>query len=144
MISVERVTSSADVTLPDINELLRQLRTVVNHAGGTHAELNSITSDSNVIFVVAKDRHKTVGMGTIYLATKFEKKTGFVEDVVVSETYRGQGLGQKIMEILIDEARKNGATQLYLTSRPERVAAHKLYEKLGFKIKKTDVFKMEF
>jgi ribosomal protein S18 acetylase RimI-like enzyme len=144
MITVERVKISGEIALEDVNYLLKQLRTDVNEPPGTQSDLDAIVSDPHVIFVVARDDRKTIGIGTIYLATKFGKKTGFVEDVVVDESYRGQGLGRKVMETLIDESKKQNATQLYLTTRPERVAAHKLYESLGFKEKDTDVYKLHF
>src|SRR6185312_3803799 len=111
---------------------------------GTRDDLEAITSDKNVLFIVVKDDKKVIGMATGYLITKFGKRTGFVEDVVVDDGYRGQGLGQKVMEKLLEESKKAGATQMYLTSGHDRVAAQSLYQKLGFKKRDTDVFKLEF
>jgi len=145
MITIQRTKATSGTSLADINELLLQLRQDQNEPLGTQEDLDSIASPNrDIIFVTARDGEKIVGMASIYVATKFGKKTGFVEDVVVSERYRGQGLGQRIMETAIEEAKIERVTQLYLTSRPERVAAHKLYEKLGFVMKKTDVFKLKF
>lgn len=143
MVSVVRITSADDIVLNDINALLWDLRTDQNEPTGGEEDLKTIVSNPNVIFVAAKDKRNVIGMGTIYLMHKFGKISGSVEDVVVSERYRGQGLGQKIMETLITEAKKAGANQLYLTSKPDRIAAHKLYEKVGFKIKDTDVFQLK-
>jgi ribosomal protein S18 acetylase RimI-like enzyme len=143
MITIERITSASETALGDINTLLLQLRRDPSEPLGTADDLAAITGDKNVAFIVAKDGQRIVGMATLYAATKFGKKTGFVEDVVVDGTYRGQGLGQRIMETLIDEAKKMGMSQLYLTSGPDRVAAHRLYEKLGFATKETDVFRLK-
>ena len=60
--------------------------------------------------------------------------------MIVSEEYRGQGLGEKIMRKVVTIARTKKLTSLKLTSRPSRVAAHRLYEKLGFEKKETEVF----
>ena len=60
-----------------------------------------------------------------------------IEDVCVSSKFRGMGIGKALME----EAIKRCDNYITLTSRPERVAAHKLYEKLGFVKSNTDVFK---
>ncbi|MDB5237945.1 MAG: family N-acetyltransferase [Candidatus Kaiserbacteria bacterium] len=144
MIAVERMTSSSDNALKEINNLLLQLRRDPSEPLGTEQHLSAIISDKNIIFIAVRDEGKIVGMATAYLAQKFGKKTGFVEDVVVDEAYRGQGLGQKIMEVLIQEAKNAGATQLYLTSGPDRVAAQKLYMRLGFKKRETEVFKLAF
>ncbi len=143
MIQVHRLTQLG-VSVEDINALLPQLRRDASEPLGTQEELEKIIADENVVFVAAKDGERIVGMGTSYLVQKFGKKTGFVEDVVVDEAYRGQGLGQSVMEVLIEESRKAGATQLYLTSGHDRLAAQKLYEKLGFKKKDTNVFKLTF
>lgn len=66
-----------------------------------------------------------------------------VEDVVVDEKYRGQGLGRKIMNDLIDIARKEKIETINLTSNPKRIAARKLYKSLGFKLSDTGVFEMK-
>ena len=144
MITIERLTSASDAALGEINALLPQLRRDANEPLGARSDLDAIVGDTNVLFVVAKDDGKIIGMATAYLATKFGKRTGFVEDVVVDGSYRGQGLGQRVMETLISEAKTAGVTQLYLTSGSDRTAAQKLYQKLGFKKKETNVFKLSF
>lgn len=142
MITIERITAASACSLQDINKLLLQLRRDPSEPLGTEQDLNDIVSDKNILFIAVRDGEKIIGMATGYLAQKFGKKTTFVEDVVVDETYRGQGLGQKVMEVLIQEAKKAGASQLYLTSGPDRVAAQKLYLRLGFKKRETEVFKL--
>ena len=143
MITVKRIQNPAEVSLADINALLSQLRTDANEPGGAQADLEVIASSANIVFVVVQDGEKTIGIATAYIARKFGKTTGFVEDVVVDQGYRGQGLGEKLMSVLIEESRKAGATKLMLTSRPHRTVAHKLYEKLGFQRKETDVFRLK-
>jgi ribosomal protein S18 acetylase RimI-like enzyme len=76
----------------------------------------------------------------------FESPTGrkaSVEDVVVGEGFRGQGIGRALMEHLIDFVRRELApVDLHLTSRPERVAANTLYRSLGFERRETNVYRM--
>ncbi len=142
MITAQRITTASADSLQDINKLLLQLRRNPSEPLGTEQDLNDIVTDKNVIFIAVQDGEKIIGMATAYLAQKFGKKTGFVEDVVVDETYRGQGLGQKVMEVLIQQAKNAGASQLYLTSGPDRITAQKLYLRIGFKKRETDVFKL--
>ena len=66
-----------------------------------------------------------------------------MEDVVVLSFYRGQGLGRMLMEYLISYARRELVkVDIYLTSRPVRVAANMMYKTLGFLQKETNVYKM--
>ena len=67
-----------------------------------------------------------------------------IEDVVVLSSYRGQQLGRRLMEHVLDYARKElpAGTKIYLTSRPHRVAANALYQSLGFRRKETNVYEI--
>ena len=142
MVEIIRLNEATDAAARDISLLLPQLRAAQSEHAATLEELRAVTSDKNVAFVVAMDGERIVGMATLYMITKFSKRSRTVEDVVVDSAYRGQGIGEKIMRMIIDIARTEGLAALHLTSRPDRVAAHKLYEKLGFTIKETDVFKL--
>lgn len=68
---------------------------------------------------------------------------GRIEDVVISNLYRGGGLGRKMMEDLIDIAKKEKLEYLNLTANSSRVAARNLYESMGFQIAETDFFWMK-
>jgi GNAT superfamily N-acetyltransferase len=68
---------------------------------------------------------------------------GFFEDVFVEESYRGQGLGTKIVEEVIKTAKENGCYKLICTSRHENDRVHDLYSKLGFKNHGLE-FRMDF
>lgn len=58
---------------------------------------------------------------------------GFLEDVYVDESERGQGLGKQIVKTVMEAARREGCYKLVATSRYEREKVHKMYENLGFK-----------
>ena len=57
----------------------------------------------------------------------------YLEDVFVNEKYRSRGIGRKIVELAIGEARTAGAYKLIATSREEREGVHEFYKKLGFR-----------
>ena len=67
-----------------------------------------------------------------------------IEDVVVLSSYRGQQLGRRLMEHVLDYASRElpAGTKIYLTSRPHRVAANALYQSLGFRRKETNVYEI--
>ena len=76
----------------------------------------------------------------------FESPTGrkaSVEDVVVASAFRGQHIGKQLMQHIIEYAKTLAPINLQLTSRPERVAANKLYHSLGFQKRETNAYRME-
>lgn len=58
---------------------------------------------------------------------------GFIEDVFVDEVLRGNGIGTKLVNRLIEEARKLGCYKLICCNKNGKYKVHKLYLKLGFK-----------
>ncbi|MFC5002061.1 GNAT family N-acetyltransferase [Dactylosporangium cerinum] len=66
----------------------------------------------------------------------------WIEDVVVDEAARGQGVGVALTQEAVRLARAEGARTVDLTSRPSRVAANRLYERLGFQLRDSKVYRM--
>lgn len=60
-------------------------------------------------------------------------KRSTVESVRVDEHLRGQGIGEKMMRFAIERAKEKGCVSMQLTSHNDRTAAHRFYERLGFK-----------
>lgn len=91
---------------------------------------------------VAKEGGEIIGIATLTLAARLSGVSARLEDVAVDESARGKGIGQSLCEKIIERAKEHGAHSISLTTRPERIAAHKLYEKLGFTRKETDVYRL--
>jgi ribosomal protein S18 acetylase RimI-like enzyme len=99
-----------------------------------------VSSDSSVLFIARIDA-KIVG--SLTLAT-FRIPTGlraWIEDVVVDSSARGHGVGEALNQAALAEARGRGAVTVDLTSRPSREAANRLYQKLGFVQRETNVYR---
>lgn len=96
--------------------------------------------DSHLYMIVERD--DLLGCATLCVGRTPELVLGFVEAVVVKEECRGQGLGRKMMEYIVSEARKLGVMELHLTSNPRREAANAMYQNLGFVRKETNVYLM--
>ena len=82
-------------------------------------------------------------VGALTLVT-FPIPTGiraWIEDVVVDESARGQGVGAALTREAVRLARAAGALTVDLTSRPSRAAANRLYERLGFEVRDSKVFR---
>jgi len=67
----------------------------------------------------------------------------WIEDVVVDDAARGQGVGAELTREAARLARAAGARTVDLTSRPSREAANRLYERLGFRPRDTKVYRLD-
>ncbi len=65
----------------------------------------------------------------------------WIEDVVVDGDARGKGVGAALNTAALDMAREMGASTVDLTSRPSREAANRLYQRLGFEARETNVYR---
>lgn len=77
----------------------------------------------------------------------FDIPTGrraWIEDVVTDQAARGQGVGQSIVDAAVEHARELGAKTVDLTSRPTREAANRLYRRVGFLQRETNVYRKSF
>lgn len=77
---------------------------------------------------------KEVARAFLYIMNNSLRKEpfGLLEDLFVDEALRGQGIGTELLNMVIAEAKKVGCYKLIATSRYERPAVHKMYEKMGF------------
>ncbi|CAN5823836.1 hypothetical protein BH23ACT2_BH23ACT2_19370 [soil metagenome] len=94
--------------------------------------------------LVARDDHGAV-VGSLTLVV-FRIPTGlraWIEDVVVDGAARGQGVGQALNRHAVELAAERGARTVDLTSRPSREAANRLYARLGFAPRDTNVYRYE-
>jgi ribosomal protein S18 acetylase RimI-like enzyme len=85
-------------------------------------------------------------VGTLTLVT-FRIPTGvraWIEDVVVDASARGHGVGDLLNRFALDLARTKGARTVELTSRPSREAANRLYRRIGFQARDTNVYRFSF
>ncbi len=101
----------------------------------------SISHTGTEVWVV-RDAGNIVGMATIVVVRTLAGIFSHIEDVVVDEQCRGRGLGSVLIQKLIERARARHAVSVSLTSKPSRVAANELYQKLGFEKKETNVYRM--
>ena len=94
-------------------------------------------------FFALVDGARIVGCASLCVCVSPTGRKAHVEDVVVLQTYRGQHLGRQLVSYVLDFARRTlPGTDIYLTSRPERVAANALYRSLGFQQKFTNLYKL--
>ncbi len=83
----------------------------------------------------AKDDGKEIGRAYLYVIYNdlHDEPYGLMEDVFVEEEFRGTGVGTKLVNMLIEEAKEVGCRKLIGQSRHSKPRVHELYKNLGFK-----------
>jgi ribosomal protein S18 acetylase RimI-like enzyme len=100
-----------------------------------------VASEASVLLVARTDANRIVGSLTLAM---FRVPTGllaWIEDVVVDEAARGSGAGEALVTAALERARLAGAKSVDLTSRPSREAANRLYQRLGFESRTTNIYR---
>ena len=141
MLRIELATELTEELVEAFARLVPQLSD--RATAPTSDELFSILESRVTRVLLARDDQSIVGTLTLVL---FPIPTGiraWIEDVVVDESARGQGAGAALTREAIRRAADAGARTVDLTSRHDRMAANRLYEKLGFRRRETNVYRYE-
>jgi len=140
------IIEEANEISPELIEAFERLTGQLSRSAAPPGELelgHIVRSDSTRLLIARVDG--TIG-GSLTLVL-FRIPTGIramIEDVVVDEALRGRGIGEALSKAALKVAKKNGARTVDLTSRPSREAANRLYQRLGFKLRDTNVYRYSF
>ena len=145
--TVELITAAT----PEIHEAMGRLIPQLSRSAAPMSEADVqrfLAQDSVHLFAFRPDEADAQGnrpiLGMLSLVA-CEIPTGvraWVEDVVVDEAARGQGAGFALVEAAVEHAKKVGARTVDLTSRPSREAANRLYQRAGFQLRETNVYRV--
>ena len=102
-----------------------------------------LASENSHLFFIMKDE-QIAGMLTVGIYYSPTGGKAWIEDVVVDETFRGQGISKLLVAHAIEFVKSKQIPLLMLTSNPKRIAANKLYQAMGFERKETNVYRMKF
>lgn len=105
--------------------------------------LQLLESENSHLFFLMKDG-QIAGMITVGIYYSPTGGKAWIEDVVVDEAFRGQGLSKQLVNYAIQFVKSQQIPLLMLTSNPKRIAANKLYQTMGFERKETNVYRMRF
>ena len=140
MAEIVRLKSAEQNAAKEIGALLKQLD---KEKSFSLQSLEVLVQSPSSELWVAREGGAIVGMATLNFLQRVMGSVGYVDDVVVDVQHRGKGFGTKLLEAVIESAGARGAWKLALTSRPSREEANKLYQKLGFKLKETNSYRLE-
>lgn len=103
--------------------------------------LAEIVANPNTVLFVARVDGEIAGCLTLAFYRIPTGLKAWIEDVVVDAAARGHGVGEALNRAALDEARRREAKDVSLTSRPSREAANRLYLRIGFEARETNVYR---
>ena len=139
---IVEVTAVTPELVESLGRLIPQLST--SAAIPTADQLERLVAGAAAQLLIARDpdqKDRIVGTLTLVL---FRIPTGvraWIEDVVVDESARRCGVGELLCRAAIERARSAGARNVDLTSRSARKAANRLYRRLGFSLRQTNLYR---
>jgi ribosomal protein S18 acetylase RimI-like enzyme len=137
---IERITEIDDEVVEAFKFLVPQLST--SSLIPTRAQLAEIAANESLL--IARDPQQGGRIvGSLTLVT-FRIPTGvraWIEDVIVDQTLRGKGIGEALTRAALARAAELGAKTVDLTSRPSREAANRLYQRVGFKLRESNLYR---
>ncbi len=138
--AVEEATSVTDELMAAFERLVPQLsRTSPVPSRDAVAEI--VASPATTLLLARTPDGAVVGSLTLVM---FRIPTGvraWIEDVVVDQSMRGRGIGETLGRDAVRRAAAAGARTVDLTSRPSREAANRMYRRLGFEQRETNVYR---
>jgi ribosomal protein S18 acetylase RimI-like enzyme len=140
MIRVEECDEVTDELVAAMARLIPQLSSSSPPPGA--AELTELVGSDACHLLLARDEQDDI-LGSMTLVV-FRIPTGvraWIEDVVVDGEARGRGVGEALNRRALELAAELGARTVDLTSRPSREAANRLYQRLGFVLRETNVYR---
>ena len=140
-VPVEIAAQASEELLAACHRLIPQLSS--SAAPITVDELAEIVNGESTMMFVARVDNQIVGLLTLAVFHIPTAVRAWIEDVVVDSSARGHGVGEALNLAAIAEAKRRGAKTVDLTSRPSREAANRLYQRIGFVARDTNVYRFD-
>jgi ribosomal protein S18 acetylase RimI-like enzyme len=141
-VKVEIATTSTPGLVEAVQRLVPQLSRS-NPPPAAEAVTAIVESPATDLFLATDDDGTVLGMATLAVFRIPTALRAWIEDVVVDEAGRSQGVGAALNRAMIERARELGCATVDLTSRPSREATNRLYQKLGFEPRDTNVYRYD-
>ena len=119
--------------IPEVWELLEQLKPISEIKSENFTpDIDDAWTEFNSIGIVGLDGDKIIAFGSLVIEHKIRGYlSGQIEDVVVDSTYRGKGVGEKLINEINKKANKVGCYRVSLFCKEELVP---FYSKNGYEV----------
>lgn len=108
---------------------------------GADELVDIVASPATDLFLATDDDGTVLGTATLVTFRIPTGRRAWIEDVVVDDAARGLGVGGALTQAMVDRAEELGCSTVDLTSRPSREAANRLYQREGFELRDTNVYR---
>jgi ribosomal protein S18 acetylase RimI-like enzyme len=141
-IVIERVIEFSSDMADAVRNLVKQL--VSNYKPFSDDEFREMVQNPQSFLFIAREvvSNKVAGVVMIIIYRIPDSKKVYLDDIIVDENFRGNGIATLLFNKVIAIARDQKADYIELTSNPKRAAGIHLYEKLGFKKRETNVYRL--
>ena len=129
------------IKISDNSKIFELLNQLSNSTKIDILEFEKIINSNNKIIYVFEINNDIAATATLLIDTKLIRggsKIGYIEEVVTDSKYRGNGISKKLLQHIIEDAKKIGCYKIVLTCDDELI---NFYEKIGFNIKKNTMIK---
>ena len=137
---IEIIGEVTDALVEAMERLIPQLSSS-NPPPGHDELVDIVRSPATDLFLVTDDDGSVLGTATLVTFAIPTGRRAWIEDVVVDDAARGKGVGGALTRAMVDRAEELGCTTVDLTSRPTREAANRLYQREGFEVRDTNVYR---
>lgn len=100
-----------------------------------------VATPNHHIFTVCEGEQR---VGIVWMRATLDApiKSGFIFDIAIEEDQRSKGFGKQTMQLVEDQAREMGLTQMGLHVFAKNKVARNLYEGLGYEVKSLNMTKL--
>ena len=139
--TIEIATTVDDELVSAFEHLIPQLSS--SSPPPDRAALGELVDGADTVLFMARVEGAIVGSLTLAFYRIPTGMKAWIEDVVVDDAARGYGVGRLLNEAALEEARRRGAKNVNLTSRPHREAANRLYTRIGFHLRESNQYRYD-
>ena len=143
-VKIERLKNPTQDDVKDINILLPQQARLPRFLN--LKELKRVTGQDFFHLYVARakigNRSSIVGMGSVIFYWVPTGLISFIEELTVDEHFRGLKIGLRLVQKLVDDAKKKKAKHITTYTNFDRLAANGVYQRLNFFKKEANLYRM--
>lgn len=138
-----RIEEASEAT-PELLEALKSLLPQLNPELPplTDARLKKAIADPATTVLIVRDGDAISGTATVLVYSTPAHRKARIEDVVIDESARGKGVGEALVRRCIEVAREKGAEIVELQSARWREVANRLYPRLGFELRDSNLYRL--